>query len=258
LLIQMDKQKLASMLIEAQQTAKPLPASFRQDFTLEEAYEIQALVRDEKIRQGRRVIGKKIGFTSKGMRRQFQVDRPDYGNLFDDQIFTQGTKIDTSRFIVPRAEGEIAFILERDLRGPGVTAADVLRATYGVMACIEFVDSRWDFPFSIVDSIADNGGCGGFLLGSRLVRLEGLDLRYIAMFVEKNGELISSGAGVEVLGDPLNSVAWLANALSVHGNELKAGDIILSGAITSSVPVAKGDLVNVSFSTLGNISLCFA
>lgn len=256
-MMNMDKKELAMMLVKAQETAIPVPEKYRQQFTVEEAYSVQELVREERERQGHKVIGKKIGFTSKAMREQFNFDQPDYGNLFLDQSYATGSAIDVSKFVAPRAEGEIAFVLKEDLSGPGVTSADVLRATEGVMACLEFIDSRWDFKFEVVDSIADNGGCGGFLLGSKLVKLDGLDLRYIAMFVKKNGELISSGTGVEVLGDPLNAVAWLANKLAEHGTHLKAGDVILSGALTGAVPVAKGDVLNVSFSTLGDVDVRF-
>ena len=255
--MKMDQKQLASMLADAQENGKPVPAEYRQSFSPDEAYAVQAMVHDEKLRRGHRVLGKKIGFTSRAMRMQFNCDEPDYGNLFSDQIFTQGSAIEISRFITPKVEGEIAFLLQTDLAGPHVTSADVLRATYGIMACLEFVDSRWDFAINVLDSIADNAGCGGFALGSKLVKLDGLDLRYIAMFVEKNGELISSGAGVEVLGDPLKAIAWLANRLAAHGERLRAGDIVLSGAITGATPAVKGDAFNVSFSELGSIGVRF-
>ena len=255
--MQVERKQLAVLLVDAQESGKPVPAEYRQEFTLEEAYAVQVLVRDEKIRRGHRVLGKKVGFTGRAMRQQFNFDQPDYGNLFSDQIFTQGAAIDTSRFVAPKVEGEIAFIMQSDLSGPHVTVADVLRATYGVMACLEFVDSRWDFGITVLDSIADNAGCGGFALGSKLLKLEGVDLRYTAMFVEKNGVLISSGAGIEVLGDPLNSIAWLVNKLAEHGDGLRAGDIVLSGAISGATPAVKGDVFNVSFSNLGSIGVRF-
>lgn len=245
------------MLIRAQDTATPLPESERQTLTLEEAYAVQSAIRDEKVRQGHRVVGKKIGFTGRAMRALFKVDEPDYGNLFSDQMFPQGGAVAASRFVAPKVEGEIAFVLKRDVTGPGVTPADVLAATRGVMACIEFVDFRWGFQANILDSIADNASCGGFALGSKLAPLKALDLRHEGMFVEKNGELVNSGAGVEVMGDPLNAVVWLANALAAHGDGLHAGDIILSGSLTAAVPVQAGDAVTVSFATLGSVSVRF-
>ena len=250
---------LAQLLIKAQETAVPLGVEYNQNFASEaEAYAVQEAVRDEKIRQGCRVVGKKIGLTSRGMQEMFKTNEPDYGNLFSDQLYLQGAPIPRERFIAPMVEGEIAFVLREDLRGPGVSPADVIRATHGVMACLEFVDSRWDASlFGLLNSISDNASCGGFLLGSKLVPLDGLDLKHIAMFVEKNGNLVSSGAGVEVMGDPCNAVAWLANSLAQHGGGLKAGDVILSGAITRAVPVVKGDWLRVSFSVLGDVGVYF-
>lgn len=255
--MQSNTQQLAAMLLEAQRTAVPVSEEFRQDFTLAEAYAVQECIRQEKERQGARVIGKKVGFTSRAMREKFGIDIPDYGSLFSDQIFAQGTSIKASQFIKPHVEGEIAFLLAEGLQGPGVTVGDVHRATKGVMACLEFVDFRWGFTPTFYDSVADNAACGGFLLGSKLIPLDGLDLRYIAMFMTKNGALINSGAGVEVMGDPVNAVAWLANTLAEHGGALKAGQIVLSGAITAAEPVRSGDSMTVCFSKLGQISVQF-
>ena len=253
----LQKEQIARMLMEAQDTAVPIPEKHRQDFTLEEAYAVQTLIREQKEKQGVRVVGRKVGFTGKAMREKFHIDIPDYGNLFHDQYYPQGQPIAAKKFIRPHVEGEIAFLLHKDLAGPGVTAAEVYRATAGVMACLEFVDFRWGFDITFCESVADNAACGGFLLGSKVVPTDGLDLRYIAMFLQKNGELVSSGAGVEVMGDPPNAVAWLANKLAEHGDRLRAGDIVLSGAITAAVPVAGGDSVSVCFSELGNIEVKF-
>ena len=252
-----DKHQLAQLLLEAKDTAAPLPVEYRQAFTLEEAYDVQRELTALKVARGQRVVGKKIGFTGRAMRKQFNIDTSDYGSLFNDEVFSQGTPIPVSKFISPKVEGEIAFLLKKDLKGPGANIYDVLDATQGVMACLEFVDSRWGDSIGFIDSVADNGGCGGFLLGSKILPLVDLDLRYIAMFVQKNGELLSSGAGVEVMGDPMNAVAWLANCLAAHGDYLKAGDIILSGALTGATPVVAGDNLSVCFSQLGNIDVKF-
>ena len=203
------------------------------------------------------MIGKKVGFTSRGMRERFNLKEPDYGSIFKTDIHEQGVAFDTSKYITPRVEGEIAFILNKDLRGPGITVADVVTATEGVMACLEFVDSRWAFDIDILHSIADNGSCGGFMLGSKLIPLRNIDLRYVAMFMMKNGNLVGSGAGVEVMGDPANAVAWLANKMAEDGTYLKAGDIILSGAIIAAEDVKKGDVMSVNFSQLGEINIRF-
>ncbi|MCC8195034.1 MAG: hypothetical protein LIP28_10350, partial [Deltaproteobacteria bacterium] len=187
--------ELARLLAAAEDDARPLGIEYRQNFTtVAQAYAVQEAVRDIKVRRGGRVVGKKIGLTSRAMQRQFDVTRPDYGNLFSDQLYPQGEPIPAAKFIRPMVEGEIAFVLKDDLQGPGVTPADVVQASRGVMACLEFVDFRWDVPpkFDVFHSIADNASCGGFLLGSKLVPLENLDLRHIAMFVEKNVVLVSS------------------------------------------------------------------
>lgn len=256
-----DNKELARLLLAAGESARPLAPEFAPDFASEaEAYAVQLEVRDEKIRRGCRVVGKKVGFTGNAMRKQFGLERPDYGNVFSDQVFAQGMPLELSKFIAPKVEGEIAVVLKNELRGPGVTASEVIQATAGVMACLEFVDTRWDLSkmkFDIKHSIADNAACGGILLGSKLVPLDGLDLRYLAMIVEKNGEILSTGAGAEVMGDPLNAVAWLANAMAEHGNYLRAGEVILSGAITGATPVKAGDSMQVSFSVLGSISVKF-
>ena len=258
LIMNFDPKEVARMLIEAEANVKQIPASMKPDFTMETAYAVQNAIRDAKVKKGLRVVGKKIGFTSQAMRKLFEISEPDYGNLFSDQIYSQGTPIKRDKFTRPLVEGEIAFILKGDLKGPGIGASDVVRATEGVMACVELLDSRWDLPKLIgLDSIADNGTGAGFLLGSKLVPLNDLDLRLIAMYIEKNGALISSGAGVEALGDPLNAVAWLANKMSEYKDCLKAGDIILSGALTGAVPMQAGDSMQVYFSALGSISLRF-
>lgn len=253
----MTPQAIAECLLDARDRAAPLPAGLRQTFTEQEAYEVQQRLTRLKEARGSRRVGRKIGLTSRAMQRQFGIESPDYGNLFDDELFLQGTPIDTARFIEPRVEGEIAFLLKKDLTGPRVTVSDVLAATEGVMACAEIIDNRWGPGFTVLDSIADNASCGGFLLGSKLLPLKDLDLRLVAMLLRKNGELVHSGASVEVMGDPLNAVAWLASQLSAHGSGLKAGEIVLSGAITAAVPVQAGDCVSICFSQLGDIHMMF-
>lgn len=255
--MQIPHDSLAQMLIEAQARATPIPVIHRQEFTFDTAYAVQNAVRDEKIRRGARVLGKKIGLTSRAMRAQFNVDQPDYGNLFSDQYVLRGEALEASRFIAPKVEGEIAFIMRTALEGPCVTVADVLRAVEGVTACLEFVDSRWDFPMNVLDSIADNASCGGFALGNRLLRPDVLDLRREGMFVERNGALVASGTGVEALGDPLQAVVWLVNKLAAYGEGLAPGDIVLSGALTGATPASKGDVFHVSFTHLGEIGVHF-
>jgi 2-oxopent-4-enoate/cis-2-oxohex-4-enoate hydratase len=204
------------------------------------------------------VIGKKIGVTSKAVMDMLGVYQPDFGLLTDAMVYNEGEAIPASRLIQPKAEGEIAFILKRDLQGPGVSAADVLAATEGVMACFEIVDSRIrDWKIKIQDTVADNASCGVFVLGDRLVDPRGLDLTTCGMVLEKNGEIVATGAGAAALGAPANAVAWLANTLGALGIPLKAGEVILSGSLAIMVPVQAGDSLRVSIGGIGGCSVRF-
>ncbi|MCY1178817.1 2-hydroxyhexa-2,4-dienoate hydratase [compost metagenome] len=207
---------------------------------------------------GQRVIGKKIGVTSKVVMDMLGVDQPDFGHLLSDMLYADGAAIAIDSLIAPKAEGEIAFVLKEDLRGPGITVADVLRATDYVMPCFEIVDSRIrDWKIRIQDTVADNASCGVFVLGDRLVDPRQLDLGLCGMVLEKNGELAVTGAGAAALGNPVNAVAWLANTLGRFGIPLKAGEVILSGALGAMVPVSRGDFLRVSIGGVGQCSVRF-
>ena len=169
-----------------------------------------------------------------------------------------GETMDMDQLIAPRAEGEIAFVLKKDLMGPGVSTADVLAATEGVMACFEIVDSRIkDWKIKIQDTVADNASSCAFILGNRLVSPRELDLNLCGMVVEKNGQIVGTGAGAAALGSPVNAVAWLANTLGRFGIGLKAGEVILSGALSALVPVAAGDYMRVTIGGMGAASVRF-
>jgi len=247
-------------LMEAERTAKPVdPITARfGGITIADAYRIQLATIDAKLAAGRRVIGKKIGLTSKAMQDLLGVSEPDYGHLLDDMLVQEGEAIVSAALCQPKAEGEIAFVLKRDLRGPGLTAVDVLRATEGVMAAIEVVDSRIrDWKIKIQDTVADNASSARFVLGSRMVDPWDLDLRLVGMVLEKNGQVVSTGTGAAVLGHPAASVAWLANKLSEYGLGLAAGEIVLSGAITAAPPAGPGDVFKVTFDRLGSVGCRF-
>jgi 2-oxopent-4-enoate/cis-2-oxohex-4-enoate hydratase len=186
------------------------------------------------------------------------VNQPDFGQLTDRMVINQGESIAMKSLIQPKAEGEIAFVLKRDLNGPGVTVADVLRATEGVMACFEIVDSRIrDWKIRIQDTIADNASCGVFVLGDRLVDPRNLDLFTTGMVLEKNGRLVGTGAGAASMGSPAIAVAWLANTLGQLGMSLKAGEVILSGALSAMVPVNAGDNLRMTLAGIGSCSVRF-
>lgn len=251
---------MSNRLMEAANTltpVEPLKAA-HPEMTIEDAYRVQLATVERMVAGGARIVGKKIGLTSKAMQDMFGVKEPDYGHLFDKMLVMEGEAIELSSMIQPRVEGEIAFILEKGLKGPGVTVADVLRASAGAMASIEVIDSRIkDWKIKIEDTVADNASSGALVLGGKMVPISGLDLRYLGMVVEKNGYIVATGAGAAVLGNPAQAVAWLANMLSGYGVELREGEIVLSGAITGAMKVEKGDYFKVTFGHLGGVSLKF-
>ncbi|NVK42600.1 MAG: 2-oxopent-4-enoate hydratase [Oceanospirillaceae bacterium] len=240
------------------ETLAPLTARFA-DISVEDAYHISLRLLERRIEAGEKVIGKKIGLTSKAVQRMLGVDQPDFGFLTDKMAFSQGQEMPISeQLIQPKAEGEIAFILKKDLLGPGLTAADVLAATDCLLPCFEVVDSRIEnWQIRIQDTVADNASCGLFILGDQAVDPRTIDLRTCGMVVEKNGEVISTGAGAAALGSPVNCVAWLANTLGRFGIPLKAGEVILSGSLVPLEPVKAGDFMSVSIGRLGNASVRF-
>lgn len=234
------------------------PTSRHPDITIEDAYRIQQRLNARRLAAGERIIGKKIGVTSQAVMGMLGVDQPDFGMLTDAMVYNEGEAVPAARLIQPKAEGEIAFLLKRDLQGPGVTAADVLAATEGVMACFEIVDSRIrDWKIRIQDTVADNASCGVFVLGDRLVDPKAVDLHTCGMVLEKNGEVAVTGAGAATMGSPLTAVAWLANTLGRMGVALQAGEVILSGALGAMVPVQRGDSLRVTIGGIGGCSVRF-
>ena len=235
----------------------PLTATYP-DMTIEDAYHVQQRMIARRLEQGDRVIGKKIGVTSTAVMNMLGVHQPDFGYLLDSMVYNEGESVDMDTLIQPKAEGEIAFLLKKDLQGPGVTAADVLAATEGVMACFEIVDSRiQDWKIRIQDTVADNASCGVFVLGDQLVDIANLDLALAGMVLEKNGEIVVTGAGAATMAHPVNAMVWLANMLGTLGIALKAGDIVLSGAMGAMVPVVKGDNLRVTMGGIGGCSVRF-
>ncbi|CEP66485.1 Fumarylacetoacetase, C-terminal [Moorella glycerini] len=256
----MDYQGIATELLAAEASCRPiepLTATYP-DLTVEDAYRIQLAGIEIKKARGSKVIGKKIGLTSKAMQQLLGVNEPDYGHLLDNMLLLEGEPCRREELLLPRVEGELAFILKDTLKGPGVTIADVFRATEGIMPAFEIVDSRIrDWKIKLPDTIADNASSARLVLGSRMVPIKDLDLRLIGMVLEKNGEVVSSGAGAAVWGHPAAAVAWLANKLAAFDIALEAGEIILSGAVTAAENASAGDVFTVSFHGLGSLSLKF-
>lgn len=254
-------QQLGDELYEAlrsRTTIRPFTERY-DDLTIEDAYHISLRMVNRRVEDGETIIGKKIGVTSKAVQNMLGVHQPDFGYLTDRMVTPTGEAMPiSSELIQPRAEGEIAFILKQDLIGPGVTNADVLRATECVMPCFEVVDSRIEnWQIKIQDTVADNASCGMFVLGDQAVDPRKVDLTTCGMVMEKNGEVIATGAGAAALGSPVNCVAWLANTLGQFGIPLKAGEVILSGSLVPLVPVEAGDFVSLSVGGIGTASLRF-
>ncbi|ART46900.1 2-oxopent-4-enoate hydratase [Acidovorax carolinensis] len=253
-------QQLGDELFDALQGRKTLaPLTSRHPgITIDDAYAIQQRMLARRLAAGERVVGKKIGVTSAAVMNMLGVFQPDFGWLTDGMVYNEGEAIPSSTLIQPKAEGEIAFVLKKTLKGPGVTAADVLAATEGVMACFEIVDSRiQDWKIKIQDTVADNASCGVFVLGDRLVDPRDVDLATVGMVLEKNGDIVATGAGAAALGHPANAVAWLANTLGAHGIALEAGEVVLSGSLGIMVPVTAGDNLRVAMGGIGGCSVRF-
>lgn len=229
--------------------------------TIEDAYRISLHLLLRRQAEGERVIGKKIGVTSKPVQDMLDVHQPDFGFLTDAMQFDDGADVSIARagLIQPRAEGEIAFMLKADLKGPGVTRADVLAATEWVAPCFEIVDSRIrDWKIRIQDTVADNASCGVFVIGRRHTDPRALDLAAASMQMWKNGKPAGSGVGAAVQGHPAEAVAWLANTLGAFGIPFKAGEIILSGSLAPLVNAAAGDRFTMEIEGLGGCSISFS
>ena len=223
------------------------------------AYAVQSELIARRIAAGARVVGRKIGLTNPKVQAQLGVDRPDFGVLLEDMQVLEGEPVDITRLLQPKIEAEIAFILKADLDQAGaISEVDVAAATGYVLAALEIVDSRvagWDI--SILDTVADNGSSAMFALGDQLVGLDGLDLVSTAMTMTRNGEHVSDGTGADCLGNPLTAVAWLATAARDYGAPLRAGEVILSGALGPMVPVAPGSSFTADIVGLGTVTATF-
>ena len=253
-------EQLGDELYQALVSRQPIdPLTARHpDITIEDAYHIQQRMISRRLEKGEKIVGKKIGVTSKAVMSMLGVGQPDFGYMLDGMIYNEGESIEASELIQAKAEGEIAFVMKHDLMGPGVTAADVLAATEGVMACFEIVDSRIkDWKIKIQDTVADNASCGVFVLGDRMVDPRDVDLTTCGMVLEKNGEIVVTGAGAATMNSPVNAIVWLTNTLGKLGIGLKAGEVVLSGALGAMVPVKAGDNLRVTIGGIGGCSVRF-
>jgi len=248
-------QAAADLLFEAHQTGKFIaPLRETIGLSVEAGYAVQAINTERWLKQGRRIVGRKIGLTSAAVQAQLGVDQPDFGVLFADMEYPDGAELPISDLQQPKAEAEIALILKHDIDQPDITQAELIRAVDHVLPAIEIVGSRisnWDIRIS--DTIADNASSGLYVLGGPARALTNVDLAETSMVLKRNGRPASYGAGIACLGHPLNAAVWLARTCAQRGEGLKAGDVVLTGALGPMVEIAAGDAFEATISGLGSV-----
>lgn len=250
----------ADLLLKAEQTRHAITALTAEmpDLTVDDAYRVQLKVVESKGGVKNPVVGKKIGLTSSAMQNLLGVFEPDYGQLLADMEVLPECAIALRELLQPKVEPEVAFLLKKDLTGPGVSLTDVLLATEAVVPALEIVDSRIkDWKIKIQDTVADNASSARFVLGGKLTRVDKWDLSLTGMVFKKNGRILSTAAGAAVAGHPAVAVAWLANKLAMFEMGLKAGEVILSGAFVAAEPIAAGEYFEASFDHMGSVSMRF-
>ena len=257
---------LARRLYEARKNRTQLRhfSMEHRDMTIEDGYAIQSEWVRMEIADGRSVKGRKIGLTSRAMQQASQITEPDFAPLMDDMFFAAGSDIPVERFIAPRVEVELAFVLRSPLQGPGATLFDVLRATDYVTPAVEIIDARIEqfdrdtrAPRKVFDTIADFAANAGVVVGGRPVKPDAVDLRWVAALLYKNAAIEETGVAAAVLNHPATGVAWLANKIAPYGEVLRAGDIILAGSFTRPTAVMRGDVLHADYGPLGGISMRF-
>jgi 2-keto-4-pentenoate hydratase len=255
-----DLDAIAAELLAAYTTGRTVPPlTARYDgLTVDDAYAVQLLQARRRTAGGATVVGYKVGLTSVAMRQQLGVGEPDFGHLFSDMMYPADAPIPTGRFLQPRAEPEVALVLGKPLRGPGLSVADVASATAYALPAIEIIDSRvTDWKIGLVDTVADNASSGALVLGGSPTPLSTVDLALTGCVFRHNGRIVHTGAGAAVVGSPLNAATWLANVLTARGAELAAGHVILTGSLTAAVRVQPGDTVTATLDRLGSVTAVF-
>ena len=259
MLSEADRQAAARALYDAEISRQVIPqlSLTYPDIELVDAYDIQRRWAELHIERGARVIGHKIGLTSRAMQMASKIDEPDYGRLLDHMMYRDGQKIPANRFIKPRLEVELAFIMGEDLVGPGVQTYDVMRAAEFVVPALEIIDYRTLTPRAIADTIADNAASGGIVVGGRSVRPFDVDIRWVGATLSKNGVIEESGVSAAIMGHPAAGVAWLVNKLAAVGERLRKGQIVLGGSFTRPVDIEAGDVIQADYGPLGAIGVAF-
>jgi 2-oxo-hept-3-ene-1,7-dioate hydratase len=254
-----ERKKCVETLLNAEKEKKQavqLSATYPH-ISIEDSYAISAAVAQHRIKAGARLIGHKVGLTSKAMQASSQINEPDYGHLLDYMMIADGAKVPHANYCVPRVEIELAFVLGKPLKGPGIGLTDVLRATEYVVPAMEIVDARIVNPRKIFDTVADNGAAAGIVVGGRPIGPMEMDLRWAGGIMYRNSEIEETGLAAGVLGHPALGVAWLANKLGQHGVALETGHLVLAGSFTRVVFANKGDTLHGDFGPLGGIAVQF-
>lgn len=252
--------QIASELAEADRTRELIPRITKRfpDATVEDSYEIQGVWRDQQIAAGRRLVGRKIGLTSNAMQAATGITEPDYGVMFDDTVYENGSIIDYNRFLNVRIEVELAFLLKAPLEGPHCSIFDVLRETEYVVPALEILNSHIELEGrTIVDTISDNAAYGGMVIGGNPTKPDAVDLRWVSALLYKNETIEETGVAAGVLNHPATGVAWLANKFHQHGSRLEAGELILAGSFTRPMWVEQGDSVLCDYGPMGTVSCRF-
>jgi 2-oxo-hept-3-ene-1,7-dioate hydratase len=254
-----ERRAAAQSLLIAEESRLPIPQLSRTypQIEIEDAYRIQDLWAEGRIAKGARVAGHKIGLTSRAMQMASKMTEPDYGRILDDALFNDGAQIRADRFIKPRLEVELAFIMGEDLQGPNVRIYDVMRATEFIVPALEIIDYRTEVPRAITDTIADNAAFGAIVVGGRVIRPMDVDIRWIGATLSKNGIIEESGVSAAVMGHPAAGIAWLVNKLHAVGGKLEKGQIVLGGSFTRPVDITAGDVIHADYGPIGAIGVAF-
>ena len=254
------RDELAAELAQAERSREPIAplTSAHPDIDVVDAYEIQLINIRQRIAEGARVLGHKVGLSSKAMQQMMGVDEPDYGHLLDEMQVFENAPVKASRYLYPRVEVEVGFILADDLPGEGCTEDDVLAATEALVPSIELIDTRiTDWKIALCDTIADNASSAGFVLGEARVKPSDIDIKTIDAVLTNNGEVVAEGRSDAVLGNPVTAVAWLARKVESFGVRLRAGDIVLPGSCTRAIDAPPGSNFVADFDGLGSVRLSF-
>lgn len=255
-----ERDEAVNRLIKASQEKKQAsrPSATWPEITIEDAYAISSEVARRRMAGGAKLIGHKIGLTSKAMQRSSKIDEPDYGYLFDDMLIADGADVARADYCVPRVECELTFVLGKPLKGPGVGLLEVMRATEYVVPSIEIIDARVDEPRKIFDTISDNGAAAGIVIGGHPVRPGDIDLSRVGGVLYRNADIEETGLACGVLGNPAMGVAWLANKLAPFDTVLEPGHMMLSGSFVRPVWAGQGDTIRADFGELGSVAVHFS